>query len=151
MHYALDRERRRRGDYASCITHTSDASLAMGVRGELTSHVLRTRTTDLTEKWRPARVTPHVLRIRFTHSHAQGVGEGLRTTYYAHAFRIRVRSGGRRGLRLTHYAYVLRICTPKVSERAYAPRITHTYYASPPQPPLCARTGAAARAAISWR
>ena len=29
----------------------------------------------------------------------------LRPTYYAHAFRIRVRSGGRRGLRLTHYAY----------------------------------------------
>ena len=55
------------GGYASCITHTSDASLAMGVRGDLTSHVLRTRTTDLTEKWRPARVTPHVLRIRLTH------------------------------------------------------------------------------------
>mgnify|MGYP005706764453 CR=1 FL=1 len=31
MLYALDRERRRRGGYASRITHTSDASVAMGV------------------------------------------------------------------------------------------------------------------------
>jgi len=28
---------------------------------------------------------------------------------------------------LTYYAYVLRIRTPKVSERAYAPRTTHTH------------------------
>ena len=52
------------------------------------------------------RATPHVLRTRIPD---------------------RVRSGGRRGLRLTYYAYVLRIRTPKVSERAYAPRTTHTH------------------------
>ena len=53
-----------------------------------TPHVLRTRIPDSSEKWWPTGVTPHALRIRFTHSHAQGVGEGLRTTYYAYVLRI---------------------------------------------------------------
>ena len=96
------------GGYASRITHTFYAFARPRCRRGPPHHVLRTRIPDSSEKWRPTGVTPHALRIRITHLHAQGVGEGLRTTYYA---------------------YVLR---------------------PPPQSPLCARTGAAARAAISW-
>ena len=74
----------------------------------------------------PSRITNLSSASTFGRSGCASQG-ALRPTYYAHAFRIRVRSGGRRGLRLTYYAYVLRIRTPKVSERASAPRTTHTH------------------------
>ena len=109
-----------------CLLHPPSADRGVPLKARYAPRTTHTHSGS-SEKWWPTGVTPHALRIRFTHSHAQGVGEGLRTTYYAHAFRIRVRSGGRRGLRLTYYAYVLRIRTPKVSERAYAPRTTHTH------------------------
>ena len=87
-----------------CLLHPPSADRGVPLKARY-AHVLRTRIPDSSEKWRPTGVTPHALRIRLMHSHAQGVGEGPTHTYYAHAFRIRVRSGGRRGLRLTHYAY----------------------------------------------
>ena len=54
--------------------------IAVCLSRRATPHVLRTRIPDSSEKWWPTGVTPHALRIRFTHSHAQGVGEGIRAT-----------------------------------------------------------------------
>ena len=76
------------GGYASRITHTFYAFARPSCRRGPTHHVLRTRIPDSSEKWWLTGVTPHALRIRITHLHAQVVGEGLRTTYYAYVLRI---------------------------------------------------------------
>ena len=62
-----------------CLLHPPSADRGVPLKARYAPRTTHTHSGS-SEKWWPTGVTPHALRLRLMHSHAQGVGEGLRTT-----------------------------------------------------------------------